>query len=626
MGGIGEPMKKTSRRRTAAIIGTTAAAAMLLAACGSSSSTTKSSSTSTSTATTKVKGGTAYFAEGPGASPNYIFPLTPSTNFSVDNLAQFQILMYRPLYFFGVGNKAELNTSLSLANTPVYSNNNKTVTITLKKYKWSNGESVTSRDVIFWMNLLKANKSAWAAYVPGAFPDNVVSYSAPNASTVVFQLNKSYSPTWFTYNELSQITPLPIAWDRTSLSQPAPSPTAANLPDTTTAGAVSVYKFLNAQAGDLSTYATSPIWSVVDGPWKLQSFTTAGKAVFVPNASYSGPVKPSLSQFVELPFTSTSAEFNVLRAGNNAITYGYLPVTDLSQKSYVESIGYKVNPWIDLGFDYWVENYNNPTYGPLFKQLYFRQALQHLVDQPAWITSFLKGYAVPSYSPVPLAPANPFADANSKTNPYPYSVTAAKNLLTSHGFKLVNGVMTCESPGTGATNCGAGVSRGLALNLNLQYANGNTSVTQEMDAYASAAKQAGINITLSSASFNTVITNAAPCTSSQASCKWEMENWAGGWEYSPDNYPSGGELFGAGSGSNFGSYSSSTANSLIAATHTSSNPQAALNAYQNYMVKQLPVIYQPSPDYTISLISSKLGGVTQNPYLNLTPETWYFTK
>ncbi|MCI2975583.1 MAG: ABC transporter substrate-binding protein, partial [Ferrimicrobium sp.] len=128
-------MKKTARRKSVAIIGTTAAAAMLLAACGSSSSSTSTSSSKpSSTAATKVKGGVAYFAEGPGANPNYIFPLTPSSDFSVDNLSQFQILMYRPLYFFGVGNKAELNPSLSLANPPVYSNNDKTVTITLKKY------------------------------------------------------------------------------------------------------------------------------------------------------------------------------------------------------------------------------------------------------------------------------------------------------------------------------------------------------------------------------------------------------------------------------------------------------------------------------------------------------------
>ncbi len=611
-------MLRKSRPKATSVLAVGVAAAILLAACGSTS-------TSTAKPSSATKGGVAYYAEAAGANPNYIFPLTPGADFSIANISQFQILMYRPLYFYGKGNKAEIDYNLSISNPPVYSNNDKTVTVTLKHYEWSNGTPVTARDVIFWMNLLKANKTSYGAYVPGAFPDNVVSYSAPNPSTVVFQLNGSYNPTWFTYNELSQITPLPIAWDRTSLSQPAPSPNAQNLPDTTTAGAQAVYKLLNSQSQDLSTYATSPIWSVVDGPWELKSFTTAGKAVFVPNSKYSGPVKPKLNQFVELPFTSTSAEFNVLRAGNGAITYGYLPTTSISQKSYVESIGYVVKPWVEFGFSYWNMNFNNPTFGPLFKQLYFRQALQHLVDQPAWVKSFLKGYAVPNYSPVPVVPSNPFADAQSKTDLYPYSVSAARALLTSHGFKMVNGVMTCESPGTSATECGAGVPKGRALVINLEYYSGSSSLNEEMTAYQSAAKQAGIDIILTSANGNTVFADEAPCTPSQPSCKWQMI-LAGTWEYSPDNYPTGGELFATGAGSNYGNYDSVTANTLIAETHTSSNSAAALDAYQNYMAKDLPDIYRPLPDAAISLISSKLGGVVQNPYLNLTPEEWYFTK
>ena len=34
-------------------------------------------------------------------------------------------------------------------------------------------------------------------------------------------------------------------------------------------------------------------------------------------------------------------------------------------------------------------NFNNPTYGPLFHQLYFRQAFQHVVDQAGWIHAYL---------------------------------------------------------------------------------------------------------------------------------------------------------------------------------------------------------------------------------------------
>lgn len=136
---------------------------------------------------------------------------------------------------------------------------------------------MTSRDVEFYINLYKANRDDNCEYVRGRFPDNVASVAAPNASTLVLHLNASYDPEWFLYKELSQLVPLPLAWDRTSLSQPAPTTDNGHLPDTTTAGAQAVYKFLDAQSKDISTWTTSPLWTVVDGPWKLQSFTTDGR-------------------------------------------------------------------------------------------------------------------------------------------------------------------------------------------------------------------------------------------------------------------------------------------------------------------------------------------------------------
>ena len=60
------------------------------------------------------------------------------------------------------------------ANAPVYSDHDRVVTIRLKPARWSDGEAVSARDVIFWINLLKANKADWASYVPGGFPDNVI--------------------------------------------------------------------------------------------------------------------------------------------------------------------------------------------------------------------------------------------------------------------------------------------------------------------------------------------------------------------------------------------------------------------------------------------------------------------
>src|SRR5436853_5838432 len=64
---------------------------------------------------TKQQGGTAYWAEAPQATPNYIFPFAQFADFSVANLTQFQELLYRPLYWFGKGAAPVLDLSRSLA-------------------------------------------------------------------------------------------------------------------------------------------------------------------------------------------------------------------------------------------------------------------------------------------------------------------------------------------------------------------------------------------------------------------------------------------------------------------------------------------------------------------------------
>lgn len=614
-----------SNRGVGAALASIVATATVLAACGTSSA---SLNTTTTIGTTKVVGGTVTFAEPPNSSPNYIFPLASGTFFSIANLAQFQELMYRPLYFFGVGSNAQINYQLSLADPPIFTNNNQTVTITLKKYKWSNGEQLSSRDVMFWMNLIKANKANWAAYVPGAFPDNVTSYSAPNGTTIVLNLDKSYNPTWFTYNELSQITPLPIAWDVTSPTSPPPQPSAPNLPDTTTAGATAVYTYLDSLSRNTATFASNPLWKIVDGPWTLKSFSPQGKAIFVPNPRYSGPNKPSIAKFEELPFTKDTTEYRALVLGKQ-LDYGYIPQADISQKTAVASKGFTLNPWKLFSFNYWVINFNNPTVGPLFQQDYIRQALEHLIDQQRWITKIWKGYATPSYGPIPMAPANSFADSTSLSNPYPYSVTSALELLKAHGWAINTvGTDTCIAPGNGANQCGVGIANGTPLSFTLEYASGSKAISQEMNAFKSATAQAGIVVTLNSSPFDQVIGNAVACTSTQPECKWQMENWAGGCTYAPDYYPTGAQLYGTGAGANYGSYSDPTADSLMQATHTASalQTQNSLNAYQNYMIKSLPVIYQPNPDYELSEIRNTLKGVQQNAFGVLLPEDWYYVK
>jgi peptide/nickel transport system substrate-binding protein len=620
------------RRMTSAALALAMASALGLAACSPGG--TASSSGRGGKA---VEGGTAYFAEQPLQTPTYIFPLVSGADYSVENTADFQTLLYPPLYWYGDRGTTSVDYPLSIGDAPVYSDGNRVVTIMLKHYAWSDGETVSARDVGLWINLLKASTAGWASYVPGGFPDNVVSWKALGPTTVQLHLNASYNPFWFTYNELSQITPLPIAWDRTSLTQQAPSPTAANLPDTTTAGARAVYNFLNGEARKISGYASSPIWSVVDGPWKLSSLTSDGTATFGPNPRYSGPQKPHLAKFVELPFTSTTAEFSVLKAGSASggpgrsgqqISVGYVPDNDLPQQPALRAQGYQLIKDFPFGFDYFEPNFNNPKVGPILRQLYFRQAFQHLVDQTGWIHAYYGGLGVPTYSPVPASPANPYSDANASVNPYPFSVPAAKALLTGHGWKIVpNGVSTCTRPGTAASECGRGIRAGEPLNFTLMYPSGLPYTDGSMTDLQSVAKQVGIEISLDEVTSATITSTILSCAQSSSACDWEIGQYGASWVFAPDHYPSGEEIFQTGALGNVNNYSDPAVDKLIAATTTTSaaGAQAALNAYADQVRLQLPDFWQPSPG-SLDTAAANLRGYTPNAYGFISPQEWYFTK
>ncbi|MGH9298013.1 MAG: ABC transporter substrate-binding protein [Acidimicrobiales bacterium] len=647
-------MERTRRLRRALKVGAVGAvAALAFAACGSSPSSSGPGGGGATTQPHNVHhGGTAYWAEAPQATPNWILPFASLTYFSVANLTQFQYLIYRPLYWFGQVTSSDptVDFSLSVADAPTWSNSNKTVTMKMKGWKWSNGTKVDAQSVMFWMNMIKAEKANWAGYAPGGFPDNVKSYSAnATADTVTLNLDKAYSTNWYLYNELSQIDPMPLAWDITSAGG-APgsagcstmSPTAA-----TAAACTKVWTFLTdnggkskspSEAADLATYATNPLWKIVDGPWSLKAFTTTGQATFVPNKAYSGPQKPILSEFVELPYTSDTSEYNALSGGGTgAPDVGYIPTQNVpansgavgttGSNSSILSGSYNLVPVYGWSINYFPENFNstgdNGNAGPIFKQLYFRQALQSLINQPQIISKVDKGYGVPTYGPVPVFPKNSFASKSESNNPYPYNPAKAKSLLSSHGWTVKPGGTSVCNVGS---KCGPGIKNGALLNFSELYAGGTQSIDQTVRSEVSAWSSVGINVSTKSTTFDNVLTTSTPCKPSSSSCSWEMGNWGGGWIYSPDYLPTGEEIFATGAGSNSGSYNDATNNSLIAKTNVSSS-LTYLTQFENYLAQQLPVVWQPNPANALAEVSTKLGGVTPfNALLNLTPEYWYFTK
>jgi peptide/nickel transport system substrate-binding protein len=617
------------RKLRLAAVAAVGAVALIAAGCGSSGSPPGPSSGA------PVKGGTVTVALPPSTTYNWIFPFYAITNASVYNENQFQWMFYRPLYMFGANSNTNVTVDypISPADAPVYSNGGKTVVVNLKGWKWSDGEAVDAQSVIFFMNMAKAEKANWYAYATGLLPDNVVSYKATGPDQVTFQLNQAYSSLWYTYNQLSEINPMPLAWDVTSLTgTPGSGGCSTDSAADGWAKCKAVYNFLTAQSKISSTYATSPLWSVVDGPWKLSSFNTDGNVTIVPNKAYSGSPKPQISAVKFVPFTDDSTEYTALKTG--AIDIGYIPTQDLPQKPSNSPLpatnplgsSYYLEPLFSYGIQYAQPNFNNPQVGYLVRQLYIRQAMQYAEDQAGISKAIWRGYATPTSGPVPTVPSNPFIPAVQKENggvgPYPYDPAKATALLTSHGWSAVGGVMTCQDP----AKCGTGISKGEQLKLTFVYSTGVAAATATYQAIKSEESSVGIDVNLVGESFNSIIGQSAPCAPMGPKCSVQVFAY-GGWSFDgPGMEPTGEPLFATGAGSNSGNYSDPTMDKLIGETHTSSS-MAVFDQYATYGAEQLPFMWVPNPNpYLIQAVTSKLKGVTFSPMFTLLPEYWYFTK
>ena len=544
--------------------------------------------------------------------------------FSVDNINQFQELMYRPLYWFGSRGSAAEVPSLSTGNQPVFSNGNKTVTITTKGWKFADGQTVNAQSVMFFLNMYKADPGNYCGYNQGyGIPDQVASASG-SGNTVKINFTTSVNPGWILYNYLSEITPMPDSWDLTGAGQKANCATGAYGASSTNVACLNVEHYLDAQSASTSTY-TSAMWqSGVDGPWKLSAFDNLGNATFVPNNSYSGPVKAKVAKVEELAYTSTQAETNDLQAGK--IDLGYVDPTTLTAPAPAPGVPgpnvaslagrYNIVSGSTWAFNYAPFNFSSKdAKSAAIAQLYIRQALQTAVDQNGIIQNIDKGYGFPIYSPLP--PNTPSSVSGAVKNPYPFSLTAAKALLTSHGWTIQNGVQTCTNPGTGADQCGAGITQGYTLNFSIIWASGSPSLDATFNAEIADWASIGITFAHSTASFNSVISK---CSGGSG---FEICSWGGGWSYAPDYYPSGETLFAPGGGFNVGSYSDTKMTSLINATTYGT---AKLTDFETYAAQQLPVLYQPEAAGSGEVIKTLKSdnGWQADPLQNFNPEYLHF--
>ncbi len=606
-----------STRRLAAL-GAVLALGSLLAACGSTSPKVGSGS---AVKGQLVRGGVVNIAQPSGATPNDIFPLGPATNANGYNV-NLTMGSWPSLVYVGDGTQSDVNAQESLYSSLTWSNNDQQVTIVLKPWKWSDGQPITARDFTFVYNLLKYNYNDWIDYTQGLFPTDVTKVLTPNSRTIVLDLNRSYNPAFYTDDELSYMPLLPQhVMDRTSLTGKV-----SNY-DLTKAGADAVWTFLQKQGEEEGTFTSSPLWQVVDGPWKITTFLSDGYYAWTPNKNYSGPDKPILSKVIYTPFTDDDAEMDTLRSGTT-LSLAALPLNDIKQIPALEAEGYTVATVPTPGVAEIVPNLYNPVNGPILRQLYIRQAFEYLVDRPLIVNKVYAGYADPGNGPVPVLYGQQWDSPLEKSGgPYPYSPSKAIALLKAHGWKVVpNGEDTCQQPGSGPTQCGAGITAGEKLGFTLIYSSGSATFDQQNADIQSTEALAGIKLALKPEPFNTINATTGYCNASShptSTCSWQMQDY-GYNPYSLD--PAGAGMFNTDAVGNYGGYSSPEMDSLINQTEYGSSSSAFFN-YENYAAEQLPYLWLPDESGVFVYRKNLAGVFPSNPFsATLNPEVWYYTK
>ncbi len=224
-------------------------------------------------------------------------------------------------------------------------------------------------------------------------------------------MNKAYNPTWFTSNELSQITPMPEAWDRT-----ASGPSHCT---TTVSDCAAVYSYLDSQSKNLSRLGV--VADLVDRRRPVAADQLQlRRQLHVRARTRPTPARsrPSWREFQEVPFTTESAEYNVLQAGTHGggqTDRRRLPAHHRRaaeprrppRSAPTRSTATPCRRCTRGAINYFPLNYQSTTgNGPILKQLYFRQALQYLMNQAAVIKGPLKGYGVPDGRPGRVVPGD----------------------------------------------------------------------------------------------------------------------------------------------------------------------------------------------------------------------------
>ena len=282
-----------------------------------------------------------------------------------------------------------------LASKYAWSNHNKTVTFTMRPgVKWSDGQPLTSDDVLFTYNLIFAPEyAAVASPRRGDFTQHVANISAPDPYTFVVKTQTPYAPFLVTHGQYG-IMPKHVLGSL--------APAAINTAD----------------------FNSAPM--VTNGAFKFVRWDKGAQVVFTRNPNYYRGA-PLLDQFVYKVVPNTTAVANQLKTGE--IDAGQLDPSQVDSMRTEQSIG--ITGFAVPGFQFYMQNLDpsKPT-GQIFQDLAVRQALYTAINRDGIVKTVLFGQGQVANSVEP--PTSWAWNPNAKPV-YKYDPSKANQMLDQAG-------------------------------------------------------------------------------------------------------------------------------------------------------------------------------------------------
>lgn len=503
----------------------------------------------------------------PGIGISQSADLTSFNPLFVDSIYNEQAawLLYPELVWVNRFGAVDWSRSLAQSITPSADGQN--YAVTLRPWHWSDGRQVTAEDVVYAFTLIKALGPVWPGYGGGGLPGIIKSITIQDATHFTVALTHPANATWFIYNGISQLNPLPEhAWKRYSLDRL------------------------------MQSQSTPGFFSVTDGPLRLRSLQPGIDAVFTPNPHYDGP-KMHFSRLIFRFLESAGAGLQQLQAGD--LDAANLPFSLWGATRHLSGV-HEVVMQPQQNWYYIEINFHNPK-TPFFADVRVRQAIADAIDQAQIGALVYHGQGIEIFGPVPPVPPT-FLTPQMRAGHYPvgYDPEKSRALLEQAGFR----------PGPG----GIMQKDGKKLSFDYLITASDSTTEQVTDLVQSELRAVGIEIKVREMEFNQIVALLAGPPS----------GWEAAYLYmNLDGYPSGEGLFDTGAFQNNGGYSDPKMDALIARS-VDDPGLAGLYAYETYTSQEQPDVFLPAQKITV-LVRNRLHGFYDflDPLGQLAPDQLY---